>query len=163
MNKIIFEVSYIGSPSGFFKIIIFAGMWIMCLIVSIKRKNILSTTSSKINIFLNRIEYITTIFLTIVFSLIVIGLIITYGEIILGYKMGEYKEVEGVVENYEKHPWRETFTVNNVKFKTEGAAITWGYVWQNGKSVITGDGQHLKIRYIPRSKTIVYIEQLKSE
>ena len=62
MNKIIFEVSYIGSPSGFFKIIIFAGMWIMCLIVSIKRKNILSTTSSKINIFLNRIEYITTIF-----------------------------------------------------------------------------------------------------
>lgn len=163
MNKILFEVSYIGSPSGFFKIMVFAGIWIIGLTAGTKRRNISNTTSSKINISLNRIEYIATFFLTVFFLWIVIGLIITYGETILGYKMGEYKEVEGVVENYEKHPWRETFTVNNVEFETEGAAISWGYVWQNGKSVITGDGQHLRIRYIPGTKSIVYIEQLKPE
>ena len=161
MNRVLFEVSYIGSPRAFLQIVIIVGMWTIALIYSFKKKH---KTDTKFEHILYKCESIVTAFMIIIFSLLIFGLIITYGDVIIGYKLGEYHEVEGVVENYEKRTRIETFTVNNVEFESGSARLSWGYIWQNGdESVITGDGQHLKIRYIPVTNVIVYIEEIADE
>lgn len=161
MNRVLFEVSYIGSPRAFLQVVIFVVMGLVVLIGSAKQKRSINT---KIPYFLYKIEHVLDGFLVICFSLVVFGLIIAYGNVIIGYKLGEYHEVEGVVENYEKHTKTETFTVDNVEFKSGSAILSWGYIWQSdGESVITGDGQHLKIRYIPVTNVIVYIEEIADE
>ena len=79
------------------------------------------------------------------------NLVSKYGEIVLGYKRGEYREVEGIVEDYTDYKNNDTFTVNGVNFQISSVFYTWEYTYWKGKNVITGDGQHLKIRYIPSS------------
>lgn len=157
MNRVLFEVSYIGSPRGFLMVAILVCVGAIVLIGSAKRKY---STNTKIEYFIYKVHYIGTVFLIIIFLLLMIGLIIAYGDVILSYKLGKYREVEGVVENYEKHIKTETFTVNNVKFETGSAVLSWGYIWQNGESVINGNGQYLRIRYIPGTNSIVYIEEI---
>lgn len=158
MNKVLFEVSYIGSPSGFFYIMLFISLWTIGLIYEVKKKH---STNDKKEYLFYKIDYFGTVFFAIVYFVIMFGLIITYGDVVIGYKLGKYCEVEGVVENYTKAKYVETFTVDNVEFKTSGVEMAWGYVWPlNKHSVIIGNGQHLKIRYIPNTKSIVYIEEI---
>lgn len=89
--------------------------------------------------------------------------IVVYGKVILGYKWrGEYREVEGVVEKYKDESTYISFTVNGVKFNISGHNLTWGYTYWQGENVITGDGQHLRIRYMPPNY-IVYIEEIADE
>lgn len=161
MNRVLFEVSYIGSPRGFLQIVILVGVWTVGLIHCVKKKQ---KTDTRFEYILYKIDYASTVFMIIIFSLLIFGLIITYGDVIIGYKLEEYYEVEGVVENYEKDGRIETFTVNSVEFESGSARISWGYIWQSdGESVITGNGQHLKIRYIPVTNVIVYIEEIADE
>ena len=94
------------------------------------------------------------------------NLVSKYGEIVLGYKRGEYREVEGIVEDYTDYKNNDTFTVNGVNFQISSVFYTWEYTYWKRKNVITGDGQHLKIRYIPSSygsNSIVYIEEIADE
>ena len=79
-----------------------------------------------------------------------------YREDILGYKWGQYREVEGIVEDYSGSKV-QTFTVNGVEFEISEYNATWGYSYWKGKNVITGDGQHLKIDIYPVSQTILFI------
>lgn len=108
--------------------------------------------------------YIILVFLSIVWLVEIILMIMNYNKTILGYKKGKYFEVEGIVENYEEHSHGYTFRVNGKKFKvSESNFADWGYsYWALDEDVITGDRQHLRIRYIPPD-SIVYIEEIVDE
>lgn len=71
--------------------------------------------------------------------------------------------MEGIVEDYEEGiKGDESFTINGVEFEVRRHAAAWGYtLFFTKDSVITGNGQHLRIRYIPTSNSIVYIEEIK--
>lgn len=109
-------------------------------------------------------EYIILVFLSIVWLVEIILMIMNYNKVILGYKRGKYFEVEGIVEDYVKCPHRYTFRVNGKKFEVSESNFTdWGYsYWALDENVITGEGQHLIIRYI-RPDYIVYIEEIVEE
>ena len=84
------------------------------------------------------------------------------------YRRGEYRTVEGCVEDFHPMPEtggdRESFTVDGVAFEYSDYELQFGY--HNARSlggVITGDGQHLKIGYVQlrwQGSVIVYIEEL---
>lgn len=89
---------------------------------------------------------------------------IDYIIIVPEYKQGHYYEVEGIVENYIEEIKNEKFTVNNVEFHY-GVNPSWGYSLTLRKSVITGNGQYLRIRYIRIRdyNEIVYIEEIAED
>ena len=168
MNKILYEASYIGNPksfSFFIEDVIEAIMLLILVIVAIY------TLKKERGVKEEYCEYALKHFFLTVFALFggVFGLlylvetILGYNEDILGYKRGEYREVEGFVEDYTDSK-THTFTVNGVEFKVSAYVQTWGYTYvKSDQNVITGDGQHLRIRYIPHSSgsnTIVYIEEI---
>lgn len=84
------------------------------------------------------------------------------------YRRGEYRTVEGYVEDFHPMPEtghdRESFTVGGVEFAYSDYQSQFGY--HNARSlggVITGDGQHLRIGYTQvygLGNVIVYIEEL---
>lgn len=92
-----------------------------------------------------------------------------YENINARYREGQYETVEGYVENFVPMPREghanESFEIDGVYFEYSDGHITQGY--HNAKShggVITGDGQHLRIRYIyyeaKDRNIIVYIEEI---
>ncbi len=98
-----------------------------------------------------------------------IGQFSLYIKTVGAYKKGEYKTVEGYVENFVPMPYEghanETFEINGVKFSYSDYSVQPGY--NNTKShggVISGNGQHLRIHYVYYNSTygnlILYIEQL---
>ena len=93
---------------------------------------------------------------------------IEYKNVTVEYKNGKYNTISGYVENFDPMPphghKEETFTINGVGFAYSDYSTIQGY--NNAKSkggVITGNGQHLKIRYINYndSNRIMYIEELQ--
>ena len=93
-----------------------------------------------------------------------------YNKTIGAYSRGEYQIVEGYVEKFAPMPYeghaKETFEINGVKFSYSDYNIHPGY--NNTKShggAITGNGQHLKIRYVYFNETygniILYIEEIR--
>ncbi len=93
-----------------------------------------------------------------------------FKSILIPYKNGNYKIVNGYVENFnlstdKKKSWieYEKFTLNKVNFNYTNCSTILGYshTRSNG-GVIRKNGQHLKIGYIPYhgSSVIVLIEEL---
>ena len=84
------------------------------------------------------------------------------------YRRGEYRTVEGYVEQFHPEPRTghdsEHFFIDGVWFQYSNYSLQAGY--HNAASlggVITGDGQHLKIGYTEYGNygnVIVYIEEL---
>lgn len=143
--------------NGFLDIVIVIALWTFAWLHLIKQKDVAKT----------RWVYETTRVASIFWGMVLIWmlyiLVTGYSEIILGYKSGNYREVEGSVEDYTKVREGEKFTINGVEFWVSHG-ITWGYTLSFTKdSVITGNGQHLRIRYLPGNHTIVYIEQMIPE
>ena len=169
MNKILYEASYVGSSKGFFNIvivIIMLALLCLSLIFKIRKRKKAYSENGEKGKFQYGAESALDYFGLTVFGtaglITIVSAIVVYGNVILGYKWrGEYREVEGVVEEYEKGN-TISFTVNGVKFNISGHNATWGYTYWQGENVITGDGQHLRIRYIPPD-TIVYIEEIADE
>lgn len=176
MNQVLYEASYIGNPKSFFGNIMDGMTSITILIVIIvtiyalkKERRVeeeYSGNKSKgYSLYVLKFFFLSLgAFIWGVYSLFAVGgTIWLYNKDILGYKRGEYREVEGFVEDYTDAK-THTFTVNGVEFKVSAYIKTWGYTyWKSDQNVITGDGQHLKIRYIPYSSgsnTIVYIEEI---
>ena len=91
-----------------------------------------------------------------------------YGATVGAYRRGEYRTVEGYVEDFHPMPEtghdRESFTLGGVEFVYSDYQSQFGY--HNARSlggVVTGDGQHLRIGYtqVPGlGNVIVYIEEL---
>ncbi len=168
MPRVLYEASYIGNPksfSFFIEDIIESIMILILVIVAIY------TLKKESGVKEEYCGYALKHFSLTVFALFggVFGLlylvstILNYNEEILEYKRGKYSEVEGFVEDYTDSK-THTFTVNGVEFEVSAFVQTWGYTYaKSDNNVITGDGQHLKIRYMPHSSgsnTIVYIEEI---
>lgn len=92
-----------------------------------------------------------------------------YNKTVGAYYSGEYQTVEGYVENFHPMPSdgksKETFDINGVEFAYSDYNIHPGYnKSQYHGGVITGNGQHLKIRYVYFNETygniILYIEEI---
>lgn len=164
MNKILYETSYIGNTKCFlnhlYDISCFAWVFIGSIYL-IKKKRLKEEHNSQYVI------YVIVLFILGLSELLdVSNLVSKYGEIVLEYKGGRYWEVEGIVEDYTDYKNNDTFTVNGVDFEISSVFYTWEYTYRPNENVITGDGQHLKIRYIPGSSgsnRIVYIEEIADE
>lgn len=162
MHRVLFEVNYIGSIHGFVNIIVAFGI---CLLLYFRAKTEAKTGRTELERNMLRISAGIALFVAILFIIITIK---RYADIILQYKNGHYVEIEGVVEDYILNRARgpvETFTVDGVKFVCSDGA-SWGYrPNRNGGNAITGNGQYVRIRYIPgkQENTIVYIAQLLPE
>ena len=147
MNRVLFEVSYIGSFRGFLNIIL-----AFCIFF------FLYLRFSGISGVLQK----ALIVLMVVYT---ISLIKGYVDTVIQYKNGNYIEIEGTVERYYYSQGNEYFTLDGVSFRCS-SGISWGYYPNNSNdSVIAGNGQHLRIRYLPNKseKVIVYIEQLMTK
>lgn len=161
MNKVLFETSYIGSVDGFLSIVIFGFSLIIAWLCMKKKRFCINNKWGYLRYWIHNI--ITYLWGTMI-VLMIWNYIVGYIDIILAYKHGEYCEVEGVVMDFEAFRMHESFTVNGVRFE-DGSELTWGYTRSFGDSVITGNGQHLRIRFIPlESRNImVYIEEIAEE
>ena len=159
MNRVLFEVSYIGSWRTYFIIII-----ALCIFsfLYFRFRGIDRTDQSEKG---RKIAGVITKVLRIFIVIYVFFLIKGYMDIVIQYKMGHYVEIEGTVDSYCYFKNSEYITLDGVKFHCS-SGNQWGYypVGRNF-SVIAGNGQHLRIRYIPRGREniIVYIEQILPE
>ena len=159
MNRVLFEVSYIGSWRTYFIIII-----ALCIFsfLYFRFRGIERTDQSEKG---RKIAGVITKVLRIFIVIYVFFLIKGYMDIVIQYKMGHYVEIEGTVDSYCYFKNSEYITLDGVKFHCS-SGNQWGY-YPVGKifSVIAGNGQHLRIRYIPRGREniIVYIEQILPE
>lgn len=154
MPKVLFEVSYIGSPKGFLLIVWICAVPILVWIGSIRDIKKARRENSMC------VGYAGVVLVGIVGSVTIIGRVVTYGRDILGYKWwGEYREVEGIVENYTDTKNGYTFTIDGVEFEVSVAIPTWGYFYSHKTNVITENGQQLRIRYTSPT-TILYIEEM---
>ena len=154
MPRVLFEVSYIGSPKGFLLIVwlcavsIFVWIGLIRDIKKAKRENSMCA------------GYVGVVPAGIVGFSLIVGVVVPYGRDILGYKWrGEYREVEGIVEDYTKTKNGYTFTIDGVEFEVSVAIPTWGYFYSHKTNVITENGQQLRIRYTSPT-TILYIEEI---
>ena len=89
-----------------------------------------------------------------------------YKTVTLPYREGQYETVEGYVENFDPMPYgghdTESFDIDGVHFEySVGGAYS---CYNSSVGVITGNGQHLRIRYIyygpENMRCILYIEEL---
>ena len=159
MNRVLYEVNSIWNFNGLPLIILEIGIFICTFILPLLKGVVIEKTDRR------KIGIGSPNIFTLV---IVIALIISvkgYAGTVIQYKRGDFIEIEGAVEEYHftskgRFPV-ETFTLDGVAFKCPDGV--WGYrpSRENG-GVVRGNGQHLRIRYIPNKdeKVIVYIEQL---
>ncbi|MBR6028825.1 MAG: hypothetical protein IKP40_07005 [Clostridia bacterium] len=92
-----------------------------------------------------------------------------YDSTIGAYRRGEYMTVEGYVEMF--HPMSanghdsESFSIGNIRFSYNDYSVSQGYHRARSRGgVITGDGQHLRIRYTNYKwlgNVILYIEEVQ--
>ncbi len=173
MNRVLYEASYIGSSKAFFNsaiVVIMLISFLIGLIYSAKKarrkKNENGAKTGK-EYFVYMVHYVGYSVFAVIFGITalttVTGLLLGYHQVILGYKRGEYREAEGIVEDYMDQKDGYTFTVEGIEFEIFEPRLSWGYNYWHGKDVITGNGQHLRIRYIPGSNSIVYIEEIAEE
>lgn len=160
MNRVLFEVSYIGNWRTYVMIILFFGIFIfLCL----RLREIAGAVQNRKA---KKIEKVAKIFLIVWTVMFIISLIEGYINIVIPYKNGDYIEIEGTVDYYYVYKGGDEYIIlEGVAFNTSGAT-PWGYSALGKKdSVIAGYGQHLRIRYIPHGSdnVIVYIEQLLPE
>ncbi len=107
-------------------------------------------------------------FVTIISIIVTISMIYQYKNISDKYNNGDYLTVDGLVENFVPMPYSghsdETFDINGVNFAYSDFDLSQtGYnISKSHGGVITGNGQHLYIRYIINDGTncILYIKQV---
>lgn len=158
MNKVLFEVNWIGNIYGFAHIILTVGAFIFGLCVLVRRRE-----------YKGKLERVMFAFWIFMLVATITHLIIQYDRVVIQYKKGNYIEIEGTVENFSGRPKSghkdETFILDGVEFSYSPSA-TWGYCQPRANGgVIAGNGQHLKLRYIPYidANIIVYIERTSGD
>lgn len=159
MSRILFEVNYIGNLDVWVSFISGFG-FLFYLFFKYRKDNALEKEKKIL---------ITSSIITIM-GICTIIMIMKYVTTVVAYKSGHYVEIEGVVQEYSSNLGGargpvESFTLDGVGFVCSDD-MTWGYrpSRKNG-GVIAGNGQHLRIRYIPNTQRnkIVYIEQMMPE
>lgn len=111
--------------------------------------------------FIFRLMEITLVIMIIILTPAVIQ---EYQEIYCVYKEGQYEIVEGTVESFSTTKTKEEFTLAGVHFAYNERENNVGYhkVLAHG-GVINGDGQKIKIGYVPYNgeNRIVLIEEIR--
>ena len=159
MNKVLFEVNYIGNFHGLFNIVLAFGLFFF-LYFGMRRtaKEHKKAWERKLAKILMKADIVIIVIYTM-------HLIKGYADIVVQYKSGNYNEIEGTVKQYYYSQGTDYFSLDGVSFRCS-SGIAWGYCQtrENG-GVIMGNGQHLKIRYIRSGSenVIVYIEQIIPE
>ena len=105
---------------------------------------------------------------SLLFLLALIAQVFLFFRIVGAYKTGNYLTVEGEVENFDPRPLTghkdESFDIGDVHFFYSGLSPGYRRSAATG-GVITGDGQKLRIRYVPYRRgygnVIMYIEELE--
>ena len=152
MNKILYESSWLFlEPTFWISVVIFVILTKRCF----KKERTTKPT-------------IFTRILWVFFLIILVGQMNLYCRIVIPYKTGSYQTVEGYVENFDPRPLTvhkdESFDINNTHFFY--SSLTPGYCRPSSMGgVITENGQHLRIRYIPYGhgygNVITYIEEIE--
>lgn len=113
---------------------------------------------------------IIALVMLVVFLLIMGSSILLYTACRRLWKSGEVSEVTGYVENYHPMPASghdmESFEINGVSFSYSNFVLQAGYhCAASWGGVITHNGQHLKIQYIPmeNENLIVYIAKVAEQ
>lgn len=159
MHRILFETGYLGSVYGVFHIFLCLGIF---LFLYFRMKKIAKTDErEEVRVIAGAMSKV------IIVSMVayMIFLIKSYIDVVIPYKTGNYIQIEGAVRRYStKKGGTEYFSVNGVDFECSSGML-WGYFKYGGTNFLSGDGQYLRIRYIPgkHGNTIVYIEQLLPE
>ena len=169
MGTVLYEATGNFDFSFFIPVIMLVFIVVFPLIIKLKYKN-----NDKIDIVLTM--RIVKLFCACVgLAVVLISVIVAlaqynmYRKTVGAYNRGEYKIVEGYVENFDPMPYsghaNESFEINGVKFEYSDYNIVQGYnKTKSHGGVITHNGQHLKIGYVycgnSYGNIIVYIEQL---
>ena len=156
MNKVLFEVSYIGSLHGFFNI---ALAFCLLLFLYFGTRKTAKEHKRERDRKMARILMKADIVIIVIYTMYLIK---GYVDIVVQYNNGGYTEIEGTVKQYYYSQGTDYFSLDGVNFRCS-SGIPWGYCQtrENG-GVIAGNGQHLRIRYIHSGSEniIVYIEQI---
>lgn len=161
MDRVLFETSYIGSVVGILHIIFVFGLFFFSYF---QLKKIADTDERE------RDRKMTKRMIKAAKAFIAIYAIILvkdYIDVVVQYKIGNYMEIEGAVYSYSFTPDKrgpiEHFWVEGKRF--ECPESSWGYYPTANNKAVVGNGQHLRIRYIPdeHGNVIVYIEQMMPE
>ncbi len=158
MHRALFEIGYFGSVYGLFHI--FCGLCAFLFLCFCTKK--IANTDEREE---NRVIAGTVTKAVMVFMILyLLFLVKSYINVVIPYQTGNYIQIEGVVRKYSNIKGTERFSLKGVEFECS-SDMPWGYFQHGDKSILSGNGQYLRIRYIPgrRRNTIVYIEQLKPE
>ena len=169
MHKVLYEITYRMDWKVLIPFAVLLGF--LCFLIpkirKIRREK--SFKGHKADIFFCSIGVLVSL---TVCSISVASQIDMYQDIVAAYEDGRYQTVEGYVEDFIPMPpeghAHESFQINGVCFDYSENTALQGYnkTKENG-GVISGNGQHLKIRYIYYkpwdTNVIVYIEELSPE
>ena len=165
MGNVLYEVTYRIDRGTIIPFVMVIGL--LCFLVgeirTIRRKKAIK--GHKLNLFICSFGLVVT--------LLVCGIEITsqmdmYQNIVAAYEEGRYATVEGYVEDFTPMPAEghahETFQINGILFDYSDNTALQGYnKTKVYGGVISGNGQHLKVRYIYYEpwdcNVIVYIEE----
>lgn len=163
MNKVLFEVNWFGNLYGTGSILMGLCIGVIFLWGTIFNwKRVKKEDAIKP---IKALSKIMVIFAAVIMILVIVGISVDYVNIVVSYRNGNFIEIEGVVEDYAISHKQETFILDGVEF-SYGKGNLWGYCQhREDGGVIVGNGQHLKIRYIPYkgANVIVYIEGTQGE
>lgn len=163
MNKVLFEVNWFGNLYGTGSILMG-----LCIGVIFLWGTIVNWKKVKKEEAIKPVEVVSKIlliFAVVTMVIVVVGIFVDYVNIVVSYRNGNCIEVEGVVEDYAISHKQETFILDGVEF-SYGKGNLWGYCQhREDGGVIAGNGQHLRIKYIPYkgANVIVYIERTRGE
>lgn len=158
MSRVLFELSYIGDIRGNISKV---SVFIVLFFVYFNARKMAKTDKREDNRELARVVTKIIIVIMLVYTVFVIK---KYIDVVIAYKGGNYIEVEGPVEGYHYSQGTEYFVLDGVRFECSNE-FSWGYHPHGNNGCVAGNGQHLRIRYIPdrQGNTIVYIEQMMPE
>ena len=163
-SRVLYEISFAFKPDQLVWVL-FPAVWLF--VVSQMRKK----SEGALKKFLT-VLFRFGCFITLAFAAIGIpNQIMEYNSTVGAYRRGEYQTVEGYVEDFHLMPAtghdEESFTIRGVRFFYSDWVLSFGY--HNARSlgsVITGDGQHLRIGYTEYGSlgnVIVSIEELSDD
>ena len=158
MHRVLFEIGYFGSVYGVFHIFCCLCMLLFLCFCTTKIAKMDEREESRV--IAGAMTKVIIAFMMVYMLFLIKG----YTAVVIPYKTGNYIQIEGIVKKYSNIKGTEHFFINGVEFECSSGR-PWGYFQHGGTSFLSGDGQYLRIRYIPgkRGNTIVYIEQLLPE
>ena len=166
MDNVLYEVSYRLDWGTVIPFVMVLGILFLFVgeIRTIRRKKTIK--GHKLNLFIFSFGLVLTL---LVCGIVIASQLDMYQNIVVAYNDRKYATVEGYVEDFIPMPAEghahETFQINGIEFDYSDNTALQGY--NNTKvfgGVISGNGQHLRVRYIYYEpwdcNVIVYIEEL---